>query len=143
MKKLLVILGLSVSLISCQEKLRSNIDSALFSYELAVKFGDPTDSLVISLNQQSIDKLSLDSVKTIIYATEFHRERQLKAAKELEELLKYNPEYSDYEKIKNRKSQYRWTNDELYRKNFDYMQGLLDHEVDAEYFPKPIYGKQQ
>lgn len=142
MKKIIAILGLSVSLISCQEKLPANIDSALYSYEFAVKCGDPTDSLVISLNQQSIDKLTVDSITTIISTCEYYREKQSKAAKELDELLKYNPEYSDYDKIKNKRSQYRWTSDDLYRKNYDYMEGIINHEMDAEYYPKPVYGKQ-
>lgn len=139
MKKIIAIVGLSLSLISCQEKLPTNIQNALSWYEMQLDYANQDDSLILSLNQQSIEKLSTDSINHILDMSSYHEKQELKAHGELRDLLKYNSEYSDHTEIKNANSRLMYKDYDLFRKNKKYMQDLVDYRMDSGYYSKPVY----
>lgn len=106
-KNILSILIISV-FVSCNKKLPSNIKSAVIGCELMYKINRKSDSIIFNLTTKEIDKMPLDTITKLIGDIEFHRNAEKSDEKELKELLKINPEYSDYDEVKNmRKSYYQ------------------------------------
>ena len=141
MKKLIAIIAIAFSLSSCGEKLPANIQSALSWYEIQVDNVNKSDSLILSLKPEDIDKMSSDSITILLGANEMQHNAVTKADKELQELLKFNPEYSDYESIKNAKRSYRSSNLVHFFDLTRYMEGVMDYRRDAESYSKPELGK--
>lgn len=141
MKKLIPIIAIAFSLASCQEKLPTNIQSALSNYEMQVDIANKSDSLIYHLEPADMDKMSSDSIHTILGVNEMQVDYAEKAEKELQELLKFNPEYSDYEQIKNAKRLYRYRNLVHFNDRYNYMENLWDYRRDPESYSKPELGK--
>ncbi len=145
MKNLLIIIFVSLFIFSCQEKLPTNIQDALSNYEFYVKHHESTDSAISSLNQSVIDSMSLDQLDSITRRESSALDDYLTASASLEELLKFNPEYSDYDVIKNRVELHRFRseNKEKYWVNSDYIRGLSHYYNMSEIvdgYERPIYG---
>ena len=143
MKKLLVLL-FPFALVSCESKLPSNIDSAVYGIELAVDMAHDTDSLILSLNRESIDNLTRDSIMSIIAYNDILQVSYQSADKELKELLKYSPEYSDHSEVKSVKSRYCYKNMQLYYVNLRYMEARASYLFAKEIGykeEKPVYGE--
>ena len=141
MKKLIAIIAITFTLTSCQEKLPSNIQSALSYYEMQVDIGNKSDSLIYHLEPVDIDKMSSDSIHIMLGVNEMHGNNVTKADKELQELLKFNPEFSDYEQIKNAKRLYRYLDLVHFMDRYNYMENLWDYRLDSEFYSKPELGK--
>lgn len=90
--------------ISCKEKkLPNNISAALWDYEIQESINSKFDSIIINLDESKINKLAIDSLDVIISQEKFNRNILEEKENKLQELLKFNVEYSDYDEIKNRK----------------------------------------
>ena len=90
---------------SCEKKeLPSNVSSALYDLDVFKKICRDYDSLVSTLDESKINGLPIDSLNSIIVRIKVNREMLQEREYKVEEFLKYNPEYSDYDEIKNRKT---------------------------------------
>ncbi len=90
---------------SCAKKeLPSNVSIALNDLDGFIKINRDYDSLISILDESKINDLSIDSLNSIIVRTKVNREMLQEREYKVEEFLKYNPEYSDYDEIKNRKT---------------------------------------
>lgn len=144
MKRLSILLLVSfVSLVSCKEKLPSNISYVLYSYERQVEYNRESDSVILSLTKESIDKLSMDSINTILLSNAFASDRYDEVEKELDELLKYNPKYSHYDEIKNKVLPYRYEDLTKFYNNVRYLNEVQFYNHSIKYdknTEKPKYG---
>lgn len=103
MKKTLLLLFIVFA--SCTKKeLPSNLSSALYDLDVLKKISRDYDSLVSTLDKSKINGLPIDSLNSIIARIKANREMLQEREYKVEEFLKYNPEYSDYDEIKNRKT---------------------------------------
>lgn len=100
MKKVLLSLLIVISLFSCKEELPKNISSALDSRNHYYDACTEVEKIIFALSDSDIEKLSKDSIFTLTYHHETYKEFYEKYDKELKELLKYNPEYSDHPDMK-------------------------------------------
>ena len=101
MKKALLLLFIIFA--SCAKKeLPPNVSIALSDLDISEKISRDYDSLVNTLDESKINSLSIDSLNSIIVAIKVNREMLQEKEYKVEEFLKYNPEYSDYEEIKKR-----------------------------------------
>ena len=90
---------------SCAKKeLPSNVSIALSDLDISEKISRDYDSLVNTLDESKINSLSIDSLNSIIVAIKVNRDMLQEKQYKVEEFLKYNPEYSDYDEIKNRET---------------------------------------
>lgn len=90
---------------SCVKKeLPSNVSIALNDLDGFIKINRDYDSLISILDESKINDLSIDSLNSIIVRIKVNREMLQEREYKVEEFLKYNPEYSDYDEIKNRKT---------------------------------------
>jgi hypothetical protein len=121
MKKVLLGLTLIYMLTSCKEKLPSNIEGKVYSVEFQNRCAGEFDSTILSMNKNSIDNLSYDSLQTLIWKEEHHEENCKEAKKELEDILKYNVKYSDHPRIKTLYERLKYSNYDLWWKNMDYI----------------------
>jgi hypothetical protein len=92
--------------VSCKNKLPNNIESAVRSCELEYKIHRKSDSIILNHTTEEIDKMPLDTISKLIGVLEINRDMEENNEKELKELLKINPEYSDYDEVKNMKKSY-------------------------------------
>jgi uncharacterized protein (DUF111 family) len=103
MKKTLLLLFIIFA--SCAKKeLPSNVSIALSDLDIFKKINRDYDSLINTLDESKINKLSIDSLNSIVVAIKVNREMLQEREYKMEEFLKYNPEYSDYDEIKSRKT---------------------------------------
>ena len=102
MKKLLMVAIVPIAMVSCKEKLPSNISTALWWSNTNIESLNKVDSVIINLSDEDISKLSPDSAFSLYASHTNYQESYDKADKELEDYLKYSPQYSDYDEIKNR-----------------------------------------
>ena len=121
MKKVLLGLTLIYMLTSCEEKLPSNIEGKVHSVEFQNRFADEFDSTILSMDKNSIDNLSYDSLQTLIWEEEYYQKNCKEAKKELEDILKYNVKYSDHPRIKTLHERLKYSNYDLWWKNMDYI----------------------
>ena len=140
MKKVLLSLVIIATLTSCESKLPANINSAVEYVKLIDGAHYEDDSLFSNLTKAQIDKLDVDSLRylKIVYST--MTEDKERASKELKELLKYNPEYSDHSKVKDKDSEGYKRGVEEYRGylNYAYIRDLYFYREFAT-GEKPIY----
>jgi hypothetical protein len=106
MKKIILTILIILVFVSCKKKLPSNIESAVRGCELNYKMHRKSDSIILNLSTKEIDKLPLDTITKLIGDLEFHRNMEESDEKELKELLAMNPEYSDYDEVRNMKKSY-------------------------------------
>jgi hypothetical protein len=103
MKKTFLILF--IVFVSCAKKqLPSNVSIALDDLDIFEKINRDYDSLISTLDESMINRLSIDSLNSIIVGVKVNRVMLQEREYKVEEFLKYNPEYSDYDEIKNRKT---------------------------------------
>lgn len=145
MKNLLIIIFVSLFIFSCQEKLPTNIQDALSNYEFYVNRHASIDSATESLNKSLIDSMSSDQLDSIIYSESSALDYYFSASEDLEELLKFNPEYSDYDVIKNKIKLYRYRpgNKDKFWDNYYYIRSLSNYYSMSKYddnYKRPIYG---
>lgn len=108
------------------DRLPSNIASILVAEQANLDELNRIDSLIISLNDEEINKISKDSCFSLYSSHNNFQEWYDKSSKELDDILKFNPSYSDYSEIKNKKYPYtieknlRWEDgDKLLIDNLD------------------------
>jgi hypothetical protein len=106
MKKIILTILIISVFVSCKDKLPSNIASAVRVCEFNYEAHRKSDSIILNLSTKEIDKLPLDTITKLIDDLEFHRNIEKSIEKELQEFLKINPEYSDYDEVKNMKKSY-------------------------------------
>jgi len=139
MKKLLIVL--TIGLVSCESELPANIDSAVNGVIASNTATYSIDSLFSNLTKEQIDNLSQDSLSTLIAkfsAAEMSRDYN---SKQLEELLKYSPEYSSHSKVKSKNAN-RYPRDFMKEyTNSTYMYELFSYRGFPKYLDKPVYGK--
>jgi hypothetical protein len=88
------------------DRLPSNIASILVAEQANLDELNRVDSLIISLKDEDIKKISKDSCFSLYSSHNYFQERFDESSGELKEILKINPIYSDYIEIKNRKYDY-------------------------------------
>jgi hypothetical protein len=88
------------------DKLPSNIASILITEQSNLDELNRVDSLIISLSDEDIKKISKDSCFSLYSSHNNFQEWYDESSEELKEILKINPTYSDYTEIKNRKYEY-------------------------------------
>lgn len=101
MKKIFILL--LIVFVSCKKELPSNVSMALIEVNDFEKICRDYDSLINTLDESKINSLPLDSLDNIIVRLKVNREMLEERENKFEEFLKYNPELSDYDEIKNRK----------------------------------------
>lgn len=116
-------------MISCEEKLPTNISGALSWYNMNVESLNKVDSIIINLSDEDIEKLSPDSAFSLYVAHINNLESTDKASKELEDFLKFNPKYSDYSEVKNRTYHFTIMN----RIPYESGRGKINDRVDKLY----------
>lgn len=136
MKKIIGILIVLIGMVSCEEKLPSNISGALSWYNMNIESLNKVDSIIINLSDEDIEKLSSDSAFSLYASHVNNTEFTDKASKELEDFLKYNPKYSDHSEIKNRT--YHFTI--MKRMTYETGRGKINDRVDKLY--EHYYSKQ-
>lgn len=144
MKKILLGLTLLYMLTSCEEKLPSNIEGKVYSVEFQNRFADEFDSTILSMNKNSIDNLSYDSLQTLIWSEEYREKNCKEAEKELEDILKYNVKYSDHSRIKTLHRRLNYSNYDLWWKNMDYIRdnyNYINYKKLGLKYEKPKYGR--
>ena len=85
---------------SCKEKLPSNILTQKIQVEKYLEILDKSSVLILNTDKQKIDLLSEDSLISILSHFESWSDGYKSSKKELDELLKFNPQFSDYDEIK-------------------------------------------
>jgi len=110
MKKIILTILIASIFVSCKKELPSNIKSAVIGCEMSYDRNIKSDSIILNLTTEEIDKLPLDTITKFIGDLEFNRNDEESAEKELKELLAMNPEYSDYDEVKNMKKSYYYNN---------------------------------
>jgi hypothetical protein len=106
MKKIILTILIASIFVSCKKELPSNIKSAVIGCEMSYKIHRKMDSIILNHTKEEIDKMPLDTITKLIGDLEFNRNDEESNEKELKELLKINPEYSDYDEVKNMKKSY-------------------------------------
>lgn len=102
MKNLIIIIFISLFIFSCKEELPSSVSNQLNSVNYYVQELNGTDSIIWSLDDDEIRSLSPDSALSLISQHSTRKNLYDNASDELDEIIKINPQYSDYEIIKNR-----------------------------------------
>lgn len=120
-------------LVSCNKKLPSNIKSAVIGCELSCDSRKLDDSIIINLSKKDIDTLSLKTIEDLLRKHDVNYKDYKESSKELEELLKFNPEYSDYDEIKKIKKPYYTTNSIKYYENIMYLQDCSFKLIEQQY----------
>jgi hypothetical protein len=103
MKNSLIIICASLFIFSCKEELPSSVSNQLNSVNYYVQEMNGTDSVIWSLDDDEIRSLSPDSALSLISQHSTRKNLYDNASDELDEIIKINPQYSDYEDIKNRR----------------------------------------
>jgi hypothetical protein len=96
MKKFTLSLLVIVSLFSCKEKLPSNISFTLSQRNEYQTKLNQLESIINPLTDSDISKLSKDSLFNLYTDYDFNYDFYKKYDDELDELLKFNPEYSSH-----------------------------------------------
>jgi hypothetical protein len=107
MKKLFLLFFWLLLMFSCKKELPSNIKDAADRVNYFVSYHQKFDSMIVNIDTTSICKLDRDSLYTLYFISENNIKNYKESVLKLEELLKYNPEYSDYDEIKNIKTPFR------------------------------------
>jgi len=141
MKKLIALSLIVFSLYSCQEKLPSNISSSSSWLKMQKEqFEEDIIIPVSNLSKEKIDNMPTDSINFLLDRIEYKEKDIRKFEEELDDLLKYNAKFSDYEEIK--ESRHFDIRDDAtikrstkYRNIKNYIQNLSYYRLDRE-FPK-------
>lgn len=108
MKKLLLLLFFGLLLMfSCKKELPSNIKDVVNEVNYIVSYQQKFDSIIVNMDTISIYKIDKDSLFSLYLFSNENEKKYQESVLKLEELLKYNPKYSDYDEIKNIKIPFR------------------------------------
>jgi hypothetical protein len=110
MKKSLMVVVVLITFVSCKEKLPSNVSTALWWSNTNIESLNKVDSVIIKLSDDDINKLTPDSAFSLYASHMNYQESYDKADKELDDILKYSPQYSDHDEIKNKTNHFTITN---------------------------------
>jgi hypothetical protein len=125
MKKVILGALLLLSIVSCKKELPDNITSKIDTCEVYYELGKENDSIIISMSKNDIDKLKKEDIEEILRRQEMSSETYKRSEEELDEILKYNPEYSNYDEVKNMKKPYSYKNLIKYYENISYLDTKL------------------
>ena len=143
MKKLIVLSFIAFSLYSCQEKLPGNISSSSSFLKMQKEqFENDMIIPISNLSKEKIDNMPIDSINFLLDRIEYQKDNIHKLEKELDDLLKYNSKFSDYQEIKESryfefrddatvKRMTKYSNIENYIRNLSYYR--LDQGLPKEY----------
>lgn len=106
MKKITLFVLIALSIASCKKELPNIIKTAIFNCELQYDLNSDIDSIILNLDKSKISQLSKDSLSSLIFKQNFGDKQIKQSETELENLLRLNPEYSNYDEIKNMKTRY-------------------------------------
>jgi hypothetical protein len=133
MKKIILTILIISIFASCKKELPSNIKSAVIGCELSCDRRKVNDSIIINLSNKDIDTLSKKTIEDLLWKNDLNNKDYDENSKELEELLKFNPEYSDYDEIKKIKLPYYTTNRTKYYSNIMYLQDCSIKLIEQQY----------
>lgn len=133
MKERIFIVSFLVLLVSCKKELPEILRSKINCCELAYECGKENDSLIIHLQNNEIDKLSKDSIQKLIFNADRNRARYTETEKELEEMLKINPEYSNYDEYKAMKKPYYLADSKKYFETISYLDNKMFESSKIEF----------
>ncbi len=107
---------------SCKDKIPNNILKQMETVEIHLKGLNEKSNIILNLTQNQIDNLSLDSISSILLDYSIWEEEYGKSKNKLDDLLKYNSVFSDYEEVKNvlRKPDY-YNKLDKFHKNENYL----------------------
>jgi hypothetical protein len=125
MKKVILGALLLLSIVSCKKELPDNIKSKIDTCEFYYELGKENDSIIISMSKNDIDKLKKEDIEEILRRQEMSSKNYKSSEEELDEILKYNPEYSNYDDVKNMKKPYSYKNLIKYYENISYLDTKL------------------
>jgi hypothetical protein len=114
-----------LSIVSCKKELPDNIKSKIDTCEFYYELGKENDSIIISMSKNDIDKLKKEDIEEILRRQEMSSKNYKSSEEELDEILKYNPEYSNYDDVKNMKKPYSYKNLIKYYENISYLDTKL------------------
>lgn len=120
MKKIISLI-LVLIFVSCKKELPNNIKSAISNCEFGYSLGKINDSIILNLTVNKIDELSIDSIGDLLSTNDYYQEKYTKSEQELEKILMYNPEYSDYNEVLNKEQPYHYKDLLKYSHNIDYL----------------------
>lgn len=133
MKKIILSILIISVFVSCNKKLPSNLKSAVVGCELSCDRRKVNDSIIINLSNKDMDTLSKKTIEDLLWKNDLNNKDYEENSKELEELLKFNPEYSDYDEIKKIKQPYYTTNRNKYYNNIMYLQDCSIKLIEQQY----------
>jgi len=122
----MMVLFALVTMVSCKDKLPENISSAVRWSEVHLNSLNEVDSVIIKLTDKDIENISVDSARSLYVRHNISYDEYNSSIKEIDELLKYNAEYSNYDELKNRKYHFTIEN----RLRWEQGQGLIKNNVD-------------
>ncbi len=99
MKNTILLLSISIVVFSCKKELPTNILTALNEYENMSEVIKPHQEFINTLDSTDINKIGIDSLNSLLLQNKVDNEMMEEVSRKLEELLKYNPEYSDDKEI--------------------------------------------
>jgi len=138
--RIIFLFAFLISLISCEEKLPSNIKESVNQLNSMIDIVNKYDSVILSMDVNSINKLDKDSLFTLsLYYSNAFSTYYLPYKNKLDEVLKLNPKYSDNSEVKSIKKLIRDSNKEKYENNMFYIENLYKYRKYGGKKP-PVYG---
>jgi hypothetical protein len=119
--------------VSCKKKLPSNIKSAVIGCELSCDNRKVNDSTILNLTKKDMDTLSKKTIDDLLWFNEYYEKDYKENSEELKELLKINPEYSDYEEVKKMKEPYYHKDISKFFENLTYLDNRSYELMKSEY----------
>ena len=133
MKKIILTILIMSVFVSCKKKLPSNIKSAVIGCELSCDNRKVNDSTILNLTKKDMDTLSKKTIDDLLWFNEYYEKDYKENSEELKELLKINPEYSDYEEVKKMKEPYYHKDISKFFENRTYLDNRSYELMKSEY----------
>jgi len=116
---------------SCKKELPSNIKSTLTWQNIYCERLNKVDSVIVKLNDNDITNMSKEEVEDLYFEHKSSKDGYDQYSNELDEILKLNPEYSDYDEIKN----------QIYPNRMEFTEdGFPKISVNVEKLENKLYG---
>ncbi len=112
---------LFTSLSGYSQKLPPIIKYAVKSIEANAESRRGFDSVILTLDTNSINNLTRDTLMSLLIQYEVYTKNEKEKKEQLNKFLLYNPEYSNYNEIKNIKEYYYYRQINKYYDNIEYM----------------------
>ena len=133
MKKIILTILIASIFVSCKKELPSNIKSAVIGCELSCDNRKVNDSTILNLTKKDMDTLSKKTIDDLLWFNEYYEKDYKENSEELKELLKINPEYSDYEEVKKMKEPYYHKDISKFFENRTYLDNRSYELMKSEY----------